>query len=187
MGCAIAQAALDAGHAVTLVSGPVCLAPPAGAEVLNVVTSDEMFDAVQQCLNRETFDALVMCAAVSDFKPAEIRARKIKKHEGLARIELVPARDVLKSLALPARKLFVLGFAAETEELEKNAKKKLREKQCDAIAANDVSRMDAGFESDENAFTVFFKNGGARILPRANKVLLAKALVEMCAQPAEKG
>lgn len=187
MGYAIAQAALDAGHAVTLISGPVSLARPAGAEFLRVVTSDEMFDAVQRCVSRETFDVLVMCAAVSDFKPAEIRARKIKKSEGLANLDLVPARDVLKSLALPeTKKLFVLGFAAETEELEKNAKKKLREKQCDAIAANDVSRMDTGFESDDNALAVFTRGGGVRKFSRANKVILAKALIELCEEFAEK-
>lgn len=186
MGYAIVQAGLEAGHAVTLVSGPVCLAPPAGAEILRVLTSDQMFDTVQQCVKREIFDVLVMCAAVSDFKPAKFHAWKIKKSDGFARLELVPARDVLQSLALPQRKLFVLGFAAETEELEKNAKKKLLEKRCDVIAANDVSRMDTGFESDDNALTVFFKNGETRKFSRANKVLLAKALIEICEQLAEK-
>jgi phosphopantothenoylcysteine decarboxylase / phosphopantothenate---cysteine ligase len=180
MGYAIAQAALDAGHDVVLVSGPVCLAPPARAELVRITTSDEMFDAVQQRITRRDVDVLVMCAAIADFKPAEYHAHKIKKSAGLAHVALIPTRDVLRSLAWPQKKIVVVGFAAETQSLAENAKKKLREKNCDVIAANDVSRMDTGFESDENELTLFFHSGEARTLTRANKVLLAKKLVDVC-------
>ena len=101
MGYALAEAALAARHEVTLISGPVCLAPPRGAEIRPVVTADEMFDAVQTRMNTGC-DVLIMCAAVADFKPREVRAQKIKKSEALTHIELVPTRDILSSLSLPS-------------------------------------------------------------------------------------
>ncbi|MEA3189029.1 MAG: phosphopantothenoylcysteine decarboxylase / phosphopantothenate---cysteine ligase [Chthoniobacter sp.] len=126
-----------------------------------------------------------MCAAVADFKPAEVRAQKIKKRDGLTQFALIPTRDVLMSLRIAEKKIVVVGFAAETESLAQNAQKKLREKNCDLIIGNDVSGMDTGFESDDNELVLFFRSGEIRALPRANKVLLAQQLVEIFVQLAE--
>lgn len=191
MGYAIAQAALDAGHKVTLISGPVCIAPPATPasaanaaklanddrlKIIRVITSDEMYEAVHA--HFANHDLSVLAAAVSDFKPAQIAAQKLKKQNGIPQLTFVPTRDILVSLSSLAKKKCVVGFAAETESLAENAQKKLSEKKCDLIIGNDVSRMDTGFESDDNELTLFFANGKIEHLPRENKNMLAKKLVQ---------
>jgi phosphopantothenoylcysteine decarboxylase/phosphopantothenate--cysteine ligase len=187
MGYALAAAALEAGHQVALISGPVCISPPQGAQVLRVTTADEMADAVQTRINTGSCDVFIMCAAVADFKPREARPLKIKKQEGLARIELVPTRDILASVALPRdRRILIAGFAAESDSLAENARKKLREKRCDFICANDITRMDTGFDADENELTLFFRDGSQRHLQRASKLALARLIVKICIEYAEK-
>jgi phosphopantothenoylcysteine decarboxylase / phosphopantothenate---cysteine ligase len=184
MGYAIAQAALDAGHEVILVSGPVCLKPPSGARIVRVTTSDEMYDAVHARL--DGIDIAVMCAAVADFKPANCAAQKIKKNHGLEKILLTPTRDILSSLGKLQKKFLLVGFAAETNSPATNARKKLREKKCDIVIGNDVSRMDAGFESDDNELTLFYKSGEKFFLPREKKTRLAKKLVKIFKKLQEK-
>jgi phosphopantothenoylcysteine decarboxylase/phosphopantothenate--cysteine ligase len=186
MGYALATAALEAGHDVTLISGPVCIAPPEGAEVVRVTTADEMADTVQTRMNTGC-DVFIMCAAVADFKPREARAGKIKKHEGLTHIDLVPTRDILATVILPRdRRVVIAGFAAESESLAENAQKKLREKRCDFICANDITRMDTGFDADENELTLFFRDGSQRHFSRASKRELGNAIVKICIEIAEK-
>ena len=178
MGYAIAEAALDAGHEVTLISGPVALPAPPRAQIVRVTTADEMYDAVHAHLTN--IDIAVLCAAVADFKPAEFTPRKIKKNEGIPAIELVPTRDILASLgALREKKFLLAGFAAETENLAQNARTKLEKKRCDVVIGNDVSAPGLGFESDENALTIFLPDHSSRVLPRASKRNLAKALVKI--------
>ena len=181
MGYAIAQAALDAGHEVALISGPVALAAPHDAQLVRVTTADEMYDAVHAHI--AGIDIAVLCAAVADFKPAQYCARKIKKRDGSPAIALVPTRDILASLgALRPKNFLLAGFAAETDDLEKNAREKLEKKQCDAIIGNDVSAPGLGFESEENALTVFLPDQKSRVLPRATKRDLANALIKiLCA------
>ncbi len=184
MGYAIAQAALDAGHEVVLVSGPVALAAPEGARLEPVTTSDEMYDAIHRWVGWA--DVCVLCAAVADFRPVRIEAQKIKKgaRETLT-LELVPTRDILRSLRdlapAPGRKRAtrVVGFAAETHDLEAHARRKLTEKGCALIVANDVSRPDIGFESEDNALTLFFASGERCELARAKKSVLATELVKI--------
>ena len=178
MGYAIAQAALDAGHEVILISGPVALSAPPRAQVIRVTTADEMYDAVHA--NIVGIDIAVLCAAVADFKPAAFAPHKIKKREGIPVIELVPTRDILASLGTLKTKNFLLaGFAAETDDLEKNAREKLEKKQCDVVIANDVSAPGLGFESNENELTIFLPDQSGRVLPRATKCDLAAELVKM--------
>jgi len=184
MGYAIAQSALEAGHEVVLVSGPVAIAPPAGARVIQVITSDEMAEAVQSQIH--SADVLVMCAAVADFKPAHYSLHKIKKQNAICNIELVPTRDILATIERPSRQMVIAGFAAETESLSENALKKLREKKCDLIIGNDVSRMDAGLESDDNELVLFFRNGETLVLPRESKLLLGRKLIKILEQIAER-
>jgi len=177
MGYAIAEAAVAAGHDVKLISGPASIAPPEGAEFISITTSDELHDQVHRAV-REC-DVLVMCAAVSDYKPAVVAPRKIKKQKAPFALELIPTRDILASLPGENRNYLVVGFAAETHDLESNALKKLREKNCDAIVANDVSQPDSGMESDDNAVTIFFKNGETKSISRASKKIIARELVKI--------
>jgi phosphopantothenoylcysteine decarboxylase/phosphopantothenate--cysteine ligase len=177
MGYAIAEAAVEAGHDVVLISGPVNLDPPSGVQFISISTADEMFDAVHRHV-REC-DVLVMCAAVADYKPAKASTIKIKKSEKPWSLDLVPTRDILASLVSPDRPTLVVGFAAETNDVEENAEKKLRAKNCDIIVANDVSDPNCGMESDENEVTIFFKSGAPKKISRAPKKNIARELVNI--------
>jgi len=175
MGYAIAEAALEAGHEVVLISGPVNVTRPRGAAVIAVSTSDEMFAAVGQHSSR--CDILVMCAAVADYKPAKVSRNKIKKRSENVSLELVPTRDILSSLPKD-RQYLVVGFAAETENVEANAQKKLREKNCDIVVANDVSHADSGMESDQNEVEILFRDGETKTISRASKKIISRDLVK---------
>jgi phosphopantothenoylcysteine decarboxylase/phosphopantothenate--cysteine ligase len=184
MGYAIADAARDAGHEVTLISGPVNLDPPRSVHFISIFSSDEMYDAVHQ--HAHECDVLVMCAAVADYKPANVSARKIKKRNEGLRLDLILTRDILASLPKQDREFLIVGFAAETNDLEKNAQKKLRKKNCDIIVANDVSGSDSGMESDTNEVTIFFRSGEKEILSRAPKKNIARDLVKIFLKSREK-
>ncbi len=183
MGYAIAQAALNARHEVVLVSGPVALPPPNAARTLNVTTSDEMFDAVHSWV--AWADVCVLCAAVADFKPASTAPTKIKKGgRGTLTLELVATRDILLSLrdlstAKDGHRPIIVGFAAETDSVLENARRKRREKGCALLVVNDVSRTDIGFENDANELTLLFSSGEERVLKRAEKTELATTLVHI--------
>jgi len=183
MGYAIAEAALAAGHSVTLISGPAAVAPPEGAQLISITTSDELYDATHRAMPE--CDVLVMCAAVSDYKPATVEARKLKKRKTPFALELIPTRDILASLPKENRRYLVVGFAAETHDLEANARKKLRKKNCDLIVANDVSRTDSGMESDENAVTLLFRSGALQTISRASKKNIARELVKIISKMSE--
>ena len=175
MGYAIAEAALDVGHDVILISGPVNLSPPRNSKFISVSTSDEMFEAVHQ--HADSSDVCVLCAAVADYKPAQVSPIKIKKRDEGTSIELVPTRDILQSLGHQGtRKFLLVGFAAETDHLEANATKKLREKNCDIIVANDAR---IGMESDENELLILFCDGETKKISRATKTFLARELVKI--------
>jgi len=176
MGYAVAEAAAEAGHTVTLVTGRVHLAPPPTVNVVPVVTSEEMYAAVME--NIGNHEVLVMCAAVADYRPADYSAEKIKKQEGRISLELVRTPDILASLPRE-RKLFVVGFAAETNNIESNAKKKLAEKNLDMIVANDVSRSDVGMESADNEVIIFFRDGKTKTIARTSKKNIARELVKI--------
>ena len=148
MGYAIAAAALEAKHEVILISGPVALTAPSGAEVVRVTTGEEMFEAAAAHFAR--CDVFVMCAAVCDYKPARYTPQKTKKQHRPFSLALEPTRDILASLTNSPHDCLVVGFAAETEELRESAQRKLREKNCDLIVANDVGRADIGMDSDDN-------------------------------------
>jgi len=175
MGYAIAEAALDVGHDVILISGPVNLARPRNAKVIYVSTSDEMFDAVHQ--HADEANVCVLCAAVGDYKPAQVSPVKIKKRATQLSLELIPTRDILDSLGrLQNRKFLLVGFAAETDRLEANATKKLREKNCDIIVANDAR---VAMESDESEVLILFRDGDTKKISRAPKKNLARELVKI--------
>jgi phosphopantothenoylcysteine decarboxylase/phosphopantothenate--cysteine ligase len=177
MGYAIAAAALEEKHEVTLVSGPVSISAPIGAELVRVTTGEEMFAALNERI--AACDVFVMCAAVCDYRPAKYAAQKVKKAGGEISLALVPTRDILVSLTNPKPRCFVVGFAAETENLETNAKRKLEEKNCDLLVANDVSRADIGMDAEENELTIFFRDGAREKLPREKKTQLARNLLKI--------
>ena len=183
MGYAMAEAAIEAGHGVVLISGPVSLTPPRGAKLISVLTSDEMYDAVHRHVG--DCDVLVMCAAVADYKPARVSAQKIKKRDESLSLELIPTRDVLASLPQD-RQFLAVGFAAETNNVEENARKKLRAKACDLVVANDVSDPNSGMEADENEVTIFFRDGEMKKISRAPKKILARELIKIFANEREK-
>ena len=184
MGYAIAEAALAAGHHVTLISGPASIAPPPGTKFISITTSDELHDAVHRAVR--DCDALLMCAAVSDYKPATFERRKIKKRKAPFALKLIPTSDVLASLPTENRRYLVVGFAAETHDLEINAQKKLRRKNCDLIVANDVSGNESGMESDENEVVFFFRNGKFKKISRTSKKNIARELVKIISKMWEK-
>jgi phosphopantothenoylcysteine decarboxylase / phosphopantothenate---cysteine ligase len=177
MGYAIVEAAVDGGHEVVLISGPVSLQPPRGAKLVSVSTSDEMFDAVHRDASK--CDICVLCAAVADYKPANVSPAKIKKRSENVSLELIPTRDILDSLGhWHDRRFLVVGFAAETNDAEENAARKLRKKNCDIMIANDVSSANSGMDSDLNEVTILFKNGERHKISRASKRIIARELVK---------
>lgn len=180
-GYAIAQAGLDAGADVTLITAPTALKPPVGAQVVPVQTAAEMLNAVLE--HSRTADALVMAAAVADFHPAATNAQKIKKSSGFNTIPLEPTADILATLAaeraktgLPRR---VIGFAAESQDLLQNAAAKLKAKNLDLIVANDISAPDAGFEATTNRVILLYPDGRQESLPLQGKDEVAAHLIQI--------
>ena len=184
MGYAIAEATLEGGHEVVLISGPVHLDPPPGAHFISILTADELHDAVHRYMR--DCDVLVMCAAVADYKPAKASPQKLKKREENLALELIPTRDILSSLPKKDRQFLVVGFAAETNDVEESAEKKLHAKNCDLIVANNVSRADSGMESDENEVTVLLRSGERQKISRAPKKIIARELVKIFSNMREK-
>jgi len=175
MGYAIAEAALDAGHDVVLISGPVNLAPPRNTRFISAGTSDEMFKAVHR--HARESDICVLCAAVADYKPAKVSPVKIKKRGDRMSLELIATCDILESLGQQRDRPFLLvGFAAETDQIEKNAWGKLRRKNCDIIVANDAR---IAMETDENELRILFRDGETKKISRAPKTFLARELVKI--------
>jgi phosphopantothenoylcysteine synthetase/decarboxylase len=185
MGYAIAEAALAEAHQIMLISGPANLEAPDNATLISVSTSDEMFEAVHRYADE--CDICVLCAAVADYKPVSVSSTKIKKHGAKFSLELVPTRDILDSLGHRQDRQFLLvGFAAETDHVEENAAKKLREKNCDIIVANDVSGANSGMESDVNEVTILFRNGEKEKISRAPKRIIARELIKIFSKFARK-
>jgi phosphopantothenoylcysteine decarboxylase/phosphopantothenate--cysteine ligase len=184
MGYAIAEAALDSGHDVILISGPVNLDPPGGVQFVPIVTSDEMYEAVHRYVHE--CDILVMCAAVADYKSQKISATKIKRKNEPFTIDLIPTRDILASLPHKDRQFVLVGFAAETNDVEENAEKKLRAKNCDIVVANDVSNANSGMESDANEVIIFFRTGERERILRAPKKNVARELEQKISKFARK-
>ncbi len=182
-GYALAQAALDAGAQVTLITHPTGLTPPVGAQVVEVRTAQEMLEAVLTAC--EQAHALVMAAAVADFQVKHVADHKLKKRDGIPQIELTTAPDVLGTVAQTRERLkqlkVVVGFAAESRDLVDNAIQKLTSKKLDFIAANDISASDAGFAVETNRVTLLYPDGRREALPLMSKGETAEAIVERVA------
>ncbi len=180
-GYALAQAALDGGADVVLITTTAALPAPVGARLIAINSAQEMLSAVlHECADA---DALIMAAAVADFRPAEVATQKIKKQaSGAPTIELVRNPDILAAVAQQrqarGRPHVVVGFAAETENLLENAQSKLEKKHLTLIVANDVSASDAGFAVDTNRVTLLGADGTRVTLPLLSKQAVAQAVVE---------
>jgi phosphopantothenoylcysteine decarboxylase/phosphopantothenate--cysteine ligase len=171
MGYALARAAARRGAEVVLISGPTALAPPAGVKLTAVNTAAEMrqaiFDEYAACT------AVIMAAAVADYHPAQVSADKLKRGTDSLDLRLEPNPDILKELGQRKDGKLLIGFAAETGNLEANAEKKLREKNLDMIVANDVTKEGSGFDGDTNIATIIDRRGATRSLPLMSKDELA--------------
>lgn len=173
MGIEIAHEALARGADVDLVLGPTLVEPPSRARVAHVTSAQEMLDATLARAPEATY--AIAAAAVSDWRPARVFERKVKKDEGPATLELVRTPDVLAALGERKGATFLVGFAAETDDLEANAREKLLRKHLDAIAVNDVSSPGLGFGTGDNEIVVLWE-GGREPLGRGSKRELATAL-----------
>ncbi|GIU33315.1 bifunctional phosphopantothenoylcysteine decarboxylase/phosphopantothenate--cysteine ligase CoaBC [Shewanella schlegeliana] len=178
MGFALAKAAAQMGAEVTLVAGPVNLATPNGVNRVNVESAQEMLDAVMPRVEKNQI--FIGCAAVADYRIAEVAESKIKKSAEQMQLALVRNPDILASVASHASRPFTVGFAAETNDVEQYARGKLTRKKLDMIAANDVSNSAIGFNSDSNALSVFWSDGSTD-LPAVDKDTLAKQLLTLIA------
>jgi phosphopantothenoylcysteine decarboxylase/phosphopantothenate--cysteine ligase len=179
MGYALAEAARDAGATVQLISGPVALTAPENVDCIQVSTAQEMLAAVQQGI--ETQQIFISCAAVADYRPVTRQVEKIKKlHQDLS-LSLVRNPDIVAEVTKIKNKPFVVGFAAETRELEKYALQKLNYKRLDMIAANNVVDPQLGFDSEENALEVYWI-GGHSSLERDKKTKLARKLISLISE-----
>jgi phosphopantothenoylcysteine decarboxylase/phosphopantothenate--cysteine ligase len=178
-GYAIAQAALDAGARVTLVTTPTSLTPPVGARVVNVETAGQMLEAV--LAESASADALIMAAAVADFRPKRSAKNKLKKRDGIPRVELEATEDILAAVAKQKtgkkHPRILVGFAAESRDLLANASEKLKSKKLDLIVANDITASDAGFGTETNRVTLIFKKGMQESLPLMSKTEVAETIV----------
>jgi phosphopantothenoylcysteine decarboxylase/phosphopantothenate--cysteine ligase len=178
MGYALAEAALKAGHEVSLVSGPVNLPRPEGAEFVKVESAEEMAREIKRLFHNA--DITIMAAAVADYRPSTVSSQKIKKTDGRLILEFERTEDILASLGQlkePGKTL--VGFAAETQDLIDNTKDKLKRKNLDWIIANDVSKADRGFASDQNAVTMISSKGEKTELPLAGKKELAEKIISI--------
>lgn len=179
-GFALAQAALDLGAEVTLIAGPTHLPAPVGVRRVDVVTAQEMLDAVLAELSQAS--ALVMAAAVADFRPVSPAGEKIKKEAGLPEIRLEKTPDILAAVAVHKTATgfprLLVGFAAESQQLLENARRKVDVKQLDFIVANDIRAPGAGFSVDTNQVTLLYAGGRTESLPLMSKAEVAEVVME---------
>jgi len=188
-GFALAQAVIDHGGEVILVTGPTHLATPVGVTRVDTETAEDMLEAVFAGI--QDADALIMAAAVADFKPESQSEHKIKKTEGIPDIKLQPTVDILANVAEYRRSTgwdgVVIGFAAESKDLIANARAKLESKILDLIVANDISAADAGFNVETNRVTLLFPDGRSDPLPLMGKDEVAEVIIDIAARILENG
>jgi phosphopantothenoylcysteine synthetase/decarboxylase len=176
MGYALAEAACEAGHDVLLISGPVTIPAPEGVQLIRVETARDMFQAVEAHLN--DCDAAIFSAAVADYRPVDVGTQKLKKTADKLVLQLERTEDILGSARLKfGFRGFLVGFAAETENVIAYAQGKLERKGCDMIVANDVSQAGIGFDSVENEVTLCLPGGRTIALPRQSKAALAHVVI----------
>ncbi len=178
MGYALASAMTDAGASVTLISGPVSLQCPDRCELISVVSADDMLAAASLAVKKA--DIFISSAAVADYRVTEVASQKIKKKSDKMSLNLSKTPDIVAILSENNPNLFIVGFAAETEQVEAHAREKLDRKQLNAIIANDVSRMDIGFNSDDNE-ALWIDADNSQTLSKKSKAQLAREIAVLIA------
>lgn len=176
MGYSIAQAAIDRGAEVTLISGPTSLTPPEGAKLIRINTTLEMYDAVMN--NYSDRDIIIKSAAVADYRPEVVSTSKIKKTDGNLNITLVRNPDILKELGALKEDRVLIGFAAESDNVIENAKSKIDRKNLDFIVANDITEEGAGFGSDTNIVHIIGKDGIVDKIGKSSKLEIAHRILD---------
>jgi phosphopantothenoylcysteine decarboxylase/phosphopantothenate--cysteine ligase len=176
MGYALAEAARQRGARVLLVSGPVNLKPPAGVETIAVRTARQMRDAVMERLSEATI--VIKAAAVADFHLEQVPDQKIKKTPARFSLELSPTPDILAEVGAKRGDRLLIGFAAETQDLVREARRKLETKNCDMVVGNLVGNEGLGFETDENAVTIVTRKGDVIPVPAAPKTDIAHRIFD---------
>lgn len=176
MGYALAAAAARRGARVILISGPTALKPPYGVELIKVESALQMHNKVME--NFDQADVVIKSAAVADYRPKKAAEQKIKKHEGTLTVELEKNPDILAELGRKKSRQFIVGFAAETEDLDTNALRKVESKNLDLLVANDVTELGAGFGSDTNIARLVYPDGTISQLPRMEKLNLAHRILD---------
>ncbi len=176
MGYAIAKVAEYRGADVTLVTGPCSIKPPVNVNTVNVTSVSQMAEAVFEQM--DAADIIIKVAAVSDYKPKQTAAHKIKKTDEQMVLTLEKTTDILREIGKRKKDQVVVGFAAETRDLDKNAGQKLVQKNLDMIAANLIGPADSGFGSDTNRMSLFFKDGQKKVLDLMDKEMAASAIID---------
>ena len=176
MGFAIAEALRDKGAEVTLITGPTQLTDPTGINVIHVQSAEDMFNAVKE--RYDTQDIVFKAAAVSDYTPSEVLEHKMKKREGDLSVTFKRTTDILKYLGDNKKHKYLLGFAAETQNIEAYAQDKLARKNADVIISNNVGDQSIGFSSDDNELMMHFKNKDVVSIKKGKKVELAKQILD---------
>ncbi len=184
MGYAVARALQHRGADVTLVSGPTDIPVPAGVRCIHIKSAADMARAVET--NCGSADVIIKTAAVADYKPLSVSGSKIKKSDSIVRLELERTEDILAGLGRQKGGRLLIGFAAETDDLLENARKKLQCKNCDMIVANDVGNRHTGFASDRNKVTFMYADGSTEDIPEMGKGAVAEALIDRIAKMMNK-
>lgn len=179
MGYAIAEAVVEAGAQCLLVSGPTHLARPDRVQRIDVETAQQMHEAIME--HTSDCDVFISTAAVSDYRPLEPVQQKIKKSQQHLNLELVRNPDIISDVTTQHPEVFTVGFAAETHDVEQYAIQKLNQKSLNMIVANDISRSDIGFDSDDNEVMVYWQ-GGEQAIQKASKTQIARQLIQLVAE-----
>lgn len=177
MGYAIAEEARDRGANITLVTGPSSVKVPFGINTIKINTNEEMYNAVMS--HFESCDIAIKAAAVADYKAKHYSEQKIKKTDDELKIEFKKDRDILRTLGTVKKNQILVGFAAESNNLIENASKKIKVKNLDFIVANDITKKDSGFSSDENTVTILSKNGEVHEFEKMSKKIVARKLFDL--------
>ncbi len=173
MGFAVAQAAAQRGHKVILVAGPVTLKTPKNVKRIDVISARDMLKAVQEAVKKNPAAVLIATAAVADWRPAKCAARKLKKAQMANTLRLVRNPDILKTV----KGIRKIGFAAETNDLISEARRKCRAKKLEMIVANDVTKPGAGFGTNTNRVTFLYADGRVEALPLMSKLAIARRII----------
>ncbi|MFD2655267.1 bifunctional phosphopantothenoylcysteine decarboxylase/phosphopantothenate--cysteine ligase CoaBC [Gracilibacillus thailandensis] len=177
MGYALAQVAMENGAEVILITGPTTLTPPVNVTTIEVSSADEMFEQVKS--RYENMDIIIKAAAVADYRPTLRNEHKMKKQDGPLTLEMERTTDILQYLGQHKTKQFIVGFAAETQDIVRYGRKKLENKNLDAIVLNDISRKDIGFASDRNEVLFMTRDGKEQAIEQDSKKNIAKQIIQL--------